>query len=82
MLADAAPALVIHSLAEFGDGADTSDPVVDVRPDSPAYVIYTSGSTGRPKGVVVTHAGIATLVANQQANYGSSRPAGCCSSCR
>ncbi|MER5931170.1 amino acid adenylation domain-containing protein [Streptomyces sp. NPDC002054] len=31
--------------------------------DSAAYVIYTSGSTGRPKGTVVTHRGIASLVA-------------------
>ncbi|MFJ2576630.1 amino acid adenylation domain-containing protein [Kitasatospora aureofaciens] len=33
--------------------------------DHPAYVIYTSGSTGRPKGVVVTHRGVAGLLATQ-----------------
>ncbi|MFF0161136.1 amino acid adenylation domain-containing protein [Streptomyces sp. NPDC005263] len=32
----------------------------------PAYLIYTSGSTGRPKGVVVTHSGIASMVAGQR----------------
>ncbi|MFE5097999.1 amino acid adenylation domain-containing protein, partial [Streptomyces sp. NPDC056638] len=32
-------------------------------PSSGAYVIYTSGSTGRPKGVLVSHAGVAGLVA-------------------
>ncbi|MEV5838185.1 amino acid adenylation domain-containing protein [Nocardia sp. NPDC052112] len=36
----------------------------------PAYVIYTSGSTGRPKGVVVTHGGLAGLVAAQRDQYG------------
>ncbi|MGN2641701.1 non-ribosomal peptide synthetase [Nocardia takedensis] len=36
----------------------------------PAYVIYTSGSTGKPKGVVVTHSGLATLVATERERYG------------
>ncbi|MGY1496087.1 amino acid adenylation domain-containing protein [Streptomyces sp. QTS52] len=35
-----------------------------------AYVIYTSGSTGRPKGVVLTHAGVAKLVATQTERFG------------
>ncbi|WP_312875025.1 non-ribosomal peptide synthase/polyketide synthase [Actinomadura litoris] len=34
-------------------------------PAHPAYMIFTSGSTGRPKGVVVTHTGVASLVATQ-----------------
>ncbi|GAB0107625.1 non-ribosomal peptide synthetase [Nocardia sp. JMUB6875] len=36
----------------------------------PAYVIYTSGSTGKPKGVVVTHSGLAGLVAAEREHYG------------
>ncbi|KWT62718.1 hypothetical protein ADL21_06555 [Streptomyces albus subsp. albus] len=35
-------------------------------PSHAAYTIYTSGSTGRPKGVVVSHAGIASLVATHR----------------
>ncbi|WP_282794570.1 non-ribosomal peptide synthetase [Streptomyces sp. CC224B] len=34
-----------------------------VTADHPAYVVYTSGSTGRPKGVMVTHGGLANLLA-------------------
>ncbi|WP_327112456.1 amino acid adenylation domain-containing protein [Nocardia sp. NBC_01730] len=36
----------------------------------PAYIIYTSGSTGKPKGVVVSHGGLAGLVAAERAHYG------------
>ncbi|MEU1192933.1 non-ribosomal peptide synthase/polyketide synthase [Streptomyces sp. NPDC005859] len=35
-----------------------------------AYVIYTSGSTGRPKGTVLSHAGVAGLVATQRERFG------------
>ncbi|MET8573191.1 AMP-binding protein, partial [Streptomyces sp. NPDC004783] len=38
---------------------------------SPAYVIYTSGSTGRPKGVVVSHSGVASLVASFRGVFGA-----------
>ena len=38
--------------------------------DGAAYVIYTSGSTGVPKGVVVSHRGLAGLVASQADRFG------------
>ncbi|MFE3617867.1 AMP-binding protein, partial [Streptomyces anulatus] len=47
--------------------ADRVRPIDELHP---AYVIYTSGSTGKPKGVVVTHAGLATLVAAERDHYG------------
>jgi amino acid adenylation domain-containing protein/non-ribosomal peptide synthase protein (TIGR01720 family) len=43
-------------------------PALDVR--GAAYVIHTSGSTGRPKGVVVSHTGVAKLVATQVERFG------------
>ncbi|MFI9366720.1 amino acid adenylation domain-containing protein [Kitasatospora sp. NPDC053057] len=52
--------VTVAELAVLGDGA-LAGPVVRV--ENPAYVIYTSGSTGRPKGVLVSHAGVASLVA-------------------
>ncbi|NKY51795.1 amino acid adenylation domain-containing protein [Nocardia vermiculata] len=40
-------------------------PAAAPRLDNPAYLIYTSGSTGTPKAVLVTHRGLADLVAEQ-----------------
>ncbi|MGW5720133.1 amino acid adenylation domain-containing protein [Amycolatopsis sp. NPDC003865] len=50
--------------------APETDPGAEIVPANAAYVIYTSGSTGRPKGVVVSHAGVAKLVATQARRFG------------
>ncbi|MEU8659791.1 amino acid adenylation domain-containing protein, partial [Actinoplanes philippinensis] len=71
--ADRPAPLLIDELDE--GGADPGDPVVPRRPDSAAYVIYTSGSTGRPKGVLVTHRGVASMLAAQEEGLGL-RPGG------
>ncbi|MFC6009764.1 amino acid adenylation domain-containing protein [Nocardia lasii] len=47
-----------------------ADRVRPIRAEHPAYVIYTSGSTGKPKGVVVTHTGLAGLVAAETEHFG------------
>uniref|UniRef100_UPI0015EFFBE4 AMP-binding protein n=1 Tax=Streptomyces shenzhenensis TaxID=943815 RepID=UPI0015EFFBE4 len=53
-------------LAALAGTCPTDDErVTALLPDHPAYLIYTSGSTGRPKGVLVSHVGIASLVATQ-----------------
>ncbi|MBL1074582.1 amino acid adenylation domain-containing protein [Nocardia sp. 2] len=40
-----------------------ADRLAPLHPEHAAYVVFTSGSTGTPKGVVVTHTGLANLVA-------------------
>ncbi|MFJ4734814.1 amino acid adenylation domain-containing protein [Streptomyces sp. NPDC088770] len=60
------PGTAARVAAAPGDRA----PTVHLTADHPAYLIYTSGSTGRPKGVVVTHRGIASLVAAQTERFG------------
>ncbi|MFF2775699.1 amino acid adenylation domain-containing protein [Streptomyces sp. NPDC058052] len=49
------------------DGTAAPVPAAGLRPEHAAYIIYTSGSTGRPKGVVVTHTGLAGVLAHQRA---------------
>ncbi|HEY0500552.1 MAG TPA: amino acid adenylation domain-containing protein, partial [Kutzneria sp.] len=84
MLSDARPVCVVttRELADRFDGdvvlldeldldaAPATDPAAVIVPVNAAYVIYTSGSTGRPKGVVVSHAGVAKLVATQVDRFG------------
>ncbi|MGW1998235.1 AMP-binding protein, partial [Embleya sp. NPDC001921] len=73
MLGDARPALVIddaQTVAELAAGEPDHDPGILVDPRSPAYLIYTSGSTGLPKGVVVTHIGVANMVAALAERFG------------
>ncbi|MFG3660988.1 amino acid adenylation domain-containing protein [Streptomyces sp. NPDC047706] len=51
-------------------GRPAHDPAAPVSLLNAAYVIYTSGSTGRPKGVVLSHGGVAKLVATQSERFG------------
>ncbi|MEW2567383.1 amino acid adenylation domain-containing protein [Streptomyces sp. NPDC047070] len=56
----------VRELTEHQPG----DPARSLSVGNAAYVIYTSGSTGRPKGVVLSHAGVAKLVATQSERFG------------
>ncbi|MFS8202197.1 amino acid adenylation domain-containing protein [Streptomyces sp. CWNU-52B] len=65
----------VRELTERPHSADTSGSAPGRGPGplsvgNAAYVIYTSGSTGRPKGVVLSHAGVAKLVATQSERFG------------
>ncbi|MEV6118881.1 amino acid adenylation domain-containing protein, partial [Streptomyces sp. NPDC052109] len=72
VLASSGTARVVPGTAVLMDAPETvvalaalecTAPASTARVENAAYVIYTSGSTGRPKGVLVSHAGVASLVA-------------------
>ncbi|MEU4558326.1 amino acid adenylation domain-containing protein [Actinoplanes sp. NPDC023936] len=67
---DGVPAVLLdqHRAAIAGLSEDRLPPRSG--PDHLAYSIYTSGSTGRPKGVLVTHRGLANVVAAQRRLFG------------
>ncbi|WP_169332725.1 non-ribosomal peptide synthetase [Nocardia araoensis] len=64
------PARSARIAAHPGHPLSYTDRVRPLDERHPAYVIYTSGSTGRPKGVVVTHSGLAGLVAAEREHFG------------
>ncbi|MGX7673493.1 amino acid adenylation domain-containing protein [Plantactinospora sp. DSM 117369] len=64
------PRLLLDELTDTDQVEPAPGGVPSLSPENAAYVIYTSGSTGRPKGVVVSHAGVAKLVATQRARLG------------
>ncbi|GAA4449301.1 non-ribosomal peptide synthetase [Phytohabitans houttuyneae] len=73
MVADAAPVVVLDDVLEIealSAGQPDTDPVRSLHVTNAAYVVYTSGSTGRPKGVVLSHTGVAKLVATQVERFG------------
>ncbi|MFJ5633363.1 amino acid adenylation domain-containing protein [Streptomyces goshikiensis] len=51
------------------DHEDDTNPVRDLRPDSPVYMIYTSGSTGQPKGVINRHDALANRLRWMQSAF-------------
>lgn len=62
-----APETVAELTAYPAQGPSTADELTTAHA---AYVIYTSGSTGRPKGTVLSHTGVAKLVATQKERFG------------
>jgi amino acid adenylation domain-containing protein len=57
--------VVVDRQAIAGQPTSPDAAAARTHPRHSAYVIYTSGSTGTPKGVVVSHSGLASMLATQ-----------------
>jgi len=66
----AASAVCLEDCRGLVEQQRTDNPEPLARGENLAYVIYTSGSTGRPKGVMVTHGGLANVLAAGREKFG------------
>jgi amino acid adenylation domain-containing protein len=58
------PELPVVNIDEVDPHAASSDPELEIPPDSLAWILYTSGSTGKPKGVLQSHQNVLHYVMN------------------
>ena len=70
MLSDSGAKLLINenNIKKLLQNNSTVNPCVNMSSDNICYCIYTSGSTGKPKGTLLSHAGVANYVDNNNNN--------------
>ncbi|MFE3195213.1 amino acid adenylation domain-containing protein [Nocardia sp. NPDC059240] len=67
------PSLIAECGVLSADPVTDADRTASLCPEHAAYVVFTSGSTGTPKGVVVSHTGLANMVAATAEHGGVAR---------
>ena len=70
MLSDSGAKLLIseNNIKKLLQNNSTVNPYINMSSDNICYCIYTSGSTGKPKGTLLSHAGVANYVDNNNNN--------------